>query len=67
VERRIPILPYSQEEGRLKQLKRSLTVYRLAFGQPRQDDLIAFLENLTEADMDARTVSDWQIDLSPGT
>ena len=65
-ERRIPILPFSKEEGRLKQLKRSLTVYRLAFGQPRQDDLIAFLENLTASEMGTHAVSDWQIDLSFG-
>ncbi len=65
VERRIPILPYSREVDQLERLKRSLTVYRLAFGQPRQDDLIAFLEKLTASDVDARATSDWQIDLSP--
>jgi hypothetical protein len=65
IERRIPLLPYSREEEQLERLKRSLTVYRLAFGQPRQDDLIAFFERLTQAGIDASVISDWQIDLSP--
>ena len=39
VERRVPILPFSREVTRLAWLKRSLTVYRLAFGQPRQRSL----------------------------
>lgn len=41
VERRVPILPFSREVTRLAWLKRSLTVYRLAFGQLWQDDLLA--------------------------
>ncbi len=57
VERRVPLLPYSQEVARLKWLKRSVAIYRLAFGQPRQDDLLAYLcgldEALTKDEMDA--------------
>jgi hypothetical protein len=37
VERRVLILRFSREVARLAWLKRSLTVYRLAFGQLRQD------------------------------
>ncbi|MBU5900586.1 hypothetical protein JVW24_26050, partial [Vibrio cholerae O1] len=37
VERRIPVLPYSRETGKLKRLKQGLALYRLAFGQPRQE------------------------------
>ncbi|ELY6226775.1 helicase [Cronobacter muytjensii] len=43
VERRIPLLPYSREVGKLKQLKQGLALYRLAFGQPRQEDLLSSL------------------------
>jgi chorismate mutase len=43
VERRIPIFPFSREQRTLKQLHRSLAVYRLAFGQPRQEDLLELL------------------------
>ncbi|HEV7437054.1 MAG TPA: hypothetical protein VGO22_19655, partial [Pseudorhizobium sp.] len=32
VEQRLPMMPFSREEKRLEWLKRSLTVYRLAFG-----------------------------------
>ena len=46
VERRVPLLPYSREIVRLKWLKKSVAVYRLAFGQPRQDDLLAYLRGL---------------------
>lgn len=40
VERRIPLLPYSKEVGKLKQLKKGLALYRMVFGQPRQEDLL---------------------------
>lgn len=43
IERRVPILPFSREIQRLQRLKRGLAIYRLAFGQPRQEDLIKFL------------------------
>ena len=49
MERRVPLLPYSREIARLKWLKKSVAVYRLAFGQPRQDDLLAYLSGLDEA------------------
>jgi hypothetical protein len=35
-----PVLPFSKDEMRWKQLKRLRAMYRLAFGQPRQGDLI---------------------------
>jgi hypothetical protein len=46
-------------------LKRSLTVYRLAFGQPRQDDLLEYLQTLIGAGMDGSMLSDLQIRLEP--
>src|SRR5690606_17278456 len=33
-------LPLAKEEQRLEDLKRSLAVYRLVFGQPRQEELL---------------------------
>ena len=65
VERRVPMLPFSREVTRLAWLKRSLTVYRLAFGQPRQDDLLEYLQNLVGAGMDGSMLSDLQIRLEP--
>jgi hypothetical protein len=43
VERRIPLLPYSKEVGKLKRLKQGLALYRMVFGQPRQEDLLLSL------------------------
>jgi len=41
IERIVPLLPLSREIQRLHDLHRTLGAYRLAFGQPRQDDLLA--------------------------
>jgi hypothetical protein len=43
VERHVPLIPLSREVEQLERLKRSLAAYRMVFGQPRQEDLIAFL------------------------
>jgi hypothetical protein len=45
VERRVPLLPLSREVPQLSRLKQMLAVYRLAFGQPRQEDLLAYLSH----------------------
>lgn len=66
VERHVPMLPFSREVTRLAWLKRSLTVYRLAFGQPRQDDLLDYLQTLVGAGMDTSMLGDLQIRLEPG-
>jgi hypothetical protein len=67
VERHVPLIPLSREVERLERLKRSLAVYRMVFGQPRQEDLLAFLQGRIEpseiADLSARL----RIDLSPMT
>ena len=66
VERRVLMLPFSREVKRLEWLKRSLTVYRLAFGQPRQDDLLEYLRSLVGEEMTAEDLVDLQICLEPG-
>ena len=38
IERHVPALPLSWDASQLQALKRSLAVYRMVFGQPRQDD-----------------------------
>lgn len=43
VERRVPGFPFSREVGKLSRLQKGLAVYRLAFGQPRQEDLMEFI------------------------
>ena len=44
IERHVPALPLSWDSSQLLALKRSLAVYRMVFGQPRQEDLVAFLQ-----------------------
>ena len=66
VERRVPMLPFSREVTRLAWLKRSLTVYRLAFGQPRQDDILDYLQTrLDTYQINASDLADLQIRLEP--
>ncbi len=65
VERRVPTWPFSREVTRLAWLKRSLTVYRLAFGQPRQDDLLEYLQALVGSGMKVSDLADLQIRLEP--
>jgi hypothetical protein len=65
VERRLLMLPFSREVQRLAWLKRSLAVYRLAFGQPRQDDLLDYLQSLSGEEMTAEDLADLQIRLEP--
>lgn len=65
VERRVPMLPLSRENTRLRWLKRSLTLYRLAFGQPRQDDLLAYLDRLVDEGFDIAGLEKLQIKLEP--
>jgi hypothetical protein len=64
IERYVPSLPLSREIEKLERLKRSLAVYRLALGQPRQDDLAAYLADLPEIKRRA-IAEELRIDLTP--
>ena len=62
--RRIMALPLSRDAEQWKQLQESLALYRLAFGQPRQEDMIATLQRrgITVGD---DQFADLRIDLRP--
>ncbi len=63
IRRYIPTLPLSRERAASSRLRASLGVYRMVFGQPRQEDLLAFLQSsrgVTEHD-----ASLYGIDLAP--
>lgn len=64
VERHILSLPFSREETRLSWLKRSVALYRLAFGQPRQDDLLALLDKVRD-EIPPEKLAELQISLRP--
>ncbi|MCJ8501355.1 DEAD/DEAH box helicase [Desulfatitalea alkaliphila] len=63
VERRIPLLPYSREVGKLKRLKKGLALYRMVFGQPRQEDLLFSLSH--DGNHESVNLDDWIISLAP--
>ncbi|MCY4485978.1 MAG: DEAD/DEAH box helicase, partial [Deltaproteobacteria bacterium] len=65
VERRVPMLPFSREVRRLEWLKHSLTVYRLSFGQPRQEDLLEYLQGLLGSETAIEDLAELQIRLEP--
>jgi hypothetical protein len=66
IERLVPYLPMSREAARLDELLKILSLYRLAFGQPRQQEL---LENLLRRDFDEADMNEIRrklfIDLAP--
>jgi hypothetical protein len=65
IERHVPALPFSREAERIHGLRRSLAIYRMVFGQSRQEDLIAYLlAHIPEQDR-AGIMAELQIDLSP--
>ena len=65
IERHIPALPLSREIDKSILLKRSLTAYRMVFGQTRQQDLVEYLmSTFKEEDMVAIS-EQLKIDLTP--
>lgn len=65
IERRVPMIRFSKEEKKLERLKRDLALYRLVFGQPRQEDLLAYL-NEHVSPTEAESISnEWRISLAP--
>ncbi len=53
IERIVPMMPMSREVNRLKEALKILSLYRLAFGQPRQEE---FLTNLLERNMSSEEI-----------
>jgi hypothetical protein len=65
IERRVPLLVYSKEVQQLERLKKSLALYRLVFGQPRQEDLLTYLADRMTADKARDAGQEWRISLEP--
>ena len=64
IERHISLYPLSVDIARLERLKSDLALYRLTFGQPRQEDMLELLRRRgLEADPDQ--LAEMRIDLSP--
>ncbi len=65
IERRILAPPLSREQSQAWALKRSLAVYRMVFGQPRQDDLVEYLTSRVSGEELERRMGEVKIDLGP--
>jgi len=64
IERMVLMPPFSRELERYENLKKSLATYRLAFGQPRQDELIELFSGMSEDIVSE--LAEYQISLRPG-
>ena len=65
IERRVPVVPFSRDAATLPQLRKTLTAYRLAIGQPRQEEFVEFL-GADRSDVEVlQLASRLRIDLSP--
>ena len=65
IERHVPSLPMSREATLLPALRRALAVYRMVFGQPRQDDLVDFLLDRMDTAQLETLGQELRIDLTP--
>lgn len=66
VQRCVPLPPLSRDAEKFQNLIKSLAIYRLAFGQPRQEDLLKYLETISEEN--EMSGEDWemmQVSLTP--
>ena len=65
IERYVPVLPLSSDASKLARLLKDVAAYRLSFGQPRQEELLNFLEGrIPAAELEA-IVQRIRVDLTP--
>lgn len=65
--RHIPNILMSKENSRVEALRKSLITYRMVLGQPRQEDLLKYLEQRAGGDEAfLEELMKYRIDLSPG-
>ena len=65
IQRYTPVLPLSRDAAQIDTLRQALTVYRMVFGQPRQDDLLDFILREVPDDRRDELAAALTIDLSP--
>jgi len=65
ITRHVPMYPLSQERERYEHLKQAVASYRLVFGQPRQEDLLAYIHAHWRASGQEADLLANRIDLSP--
>jgi hypothetical protein len=68
IQRHIPAMPMSKEQEQKQALSKSSAVYRMVFGQPRQEDLVNFINSQIGIKNDGLTIDElinYRIDLTP--
>lgn len=65
IQRHSPVLPMSRDVDRVDTLRRSLAIYRMVFGQPRQDDLLDFILREVPNERVESLATALTVDLSP--
>jgi hypothetical protein len=65
IDRHVPCMPMSGDRERLKDLLSTLVLYRMVFGQPRQEDLVEFLKKYMDLEEIKREIENFRINLSP--
>jgi hypothetical protein len=65
IERHVPVFPLSRDQRKLHALRMSLAVYRLVFGQARQEDLVEYLVSHVPENQIQDYVKKLTIKLSP--
>ncbi len=65
IQRHVPVLPFSRDAAAVSQLRKALAAYRLAFGQPRQEELVEFLSADRTDKQLLELTARLRIDLSP--
>lgn len=65
IERHVPAMALSRDTLRAEQLKRALALYRLVFGQARQEELVAHLNRHVPEEKIAEVAARLQINLEP--
>lgn len=65
IERYVPALPLSRDAERLVNLRSALAVYRMVFGQPRQDELVDYLLTRIPRERVDRAVDELRMSLEP--
>ena len=66
IERVVPLYPFSSDQARLTKILKTLAVYRLAFGQPRQAELVEhLLERQFNPEEMKQILGSLMVDLSP--
>lgn len=65
IERYVPTLPLSRDAERFASLRGALALYRMVFGQPRQDELVRYLSANLDQSVVQELVKELRIDLEP--